>query len=173
MDKLRPEKLDLDSSDPEAGRKLIHWLRCAGSFIESINSTEKPLNKLEVLVQLVSHKVYEIFEESTTFDEAVQTLKEHFIKKQNVLFARHSLITRKQKEGEGVKDFVSSLNSLAKHCNFEAVDMLQNKSQYIRDAFVQGLRSPATRRKILESTKNRSSGNNNINHYIRRSTRRC
>ena len=114
MDKLRPEKLDIDIGDPEAGKKLTHWLRCLGYYIENINDPQRPVNKLQVLIQLVSHNIFELIEDATTFDGAVDTLKKYFVKESNVLYSRHALITCKQKDGQSKKEFVSVLNSLAK-----------------------------------------------------------
>ena len=60
MEKLRPERLDIESSDQQAGKKFIHWRRCAESFIKSLDNPEKPIDKLEVLIQLISHQIYEL-----------------------------------------------------------------------------------------------------------------
>ena len=152
MDKLRPDKLELEVSDPEAGKKLTHWLRCVGYYIESIDNPQKPVNKLQVLIQLVSHTIFELIEDATNYEGAVKILKGYFIKEANVLYARHALITCKQKEGQSIKEFVSILNSLSKQCEFTDVNASQNKNQYVREALVQGLRNPNTRRKVLESS---------------------
>ena len=45
MEKLRPERLDIESSDQQAGKKFIHWRRCAESFIKSLDNPEKPIDK--------------------------------------------------------------------------------------------------------------------------------
>ena len=148
---LRPEKLDIDSSDPECGKKWAHWKRCFKTYISSINTPEKPVNQLDYLIGLVSHSLYEHIEDSASYDAAETTLGNLFQKKINVLYARHLLLTRKQKEGETITDFISALKSLSKDCSFEAVDATQHKEAYIRDAFVTGLTNKDTKRKILES----------------------
>lgn len=149
---LKPEKLDLESSDPEASKKYKHWLRCFKSFCAAQEDPSK-INKLEYLISLVSHNIYEIVEECETYEAAVKILDASFIKKSNLLFSRHSLITRKQKDSETMKEFLAALNSLAKECSFEGVTAVQHREQFIRDAFISGLRTTSTKQKILESGK--------------------
>ena len=150
---LRPDTFDTDPSDPEASKKFQHWLRCSESFINSLNTADAPVNKLEVLIQLVSHTVYDIIEESSSYDDAIKALKAVYIKTPNILYARHSLITRRQKDGEGMLEFLTQLKILAKQGDFKAVTAEVHKEEYIREAFVSGLRNVDTKRKILESSK--------------------
>ena len=150
---LRPERLTLEASDPECSKRWAHWKRVFNSYITSIDSVEKPINKLDYLVSLVSHTIFELIEEAIDYTEALNILEETFKKDVNILFARHCLMTRKQKDGETMLDYVNELRSLAKQCAFEAVDASQHREFYIRDAFVSGLINIETKRKILESNK--------------------
>ena len=93
---LKPQTLELESSDPDAGKKLTHWIRCVTSFIKSMDTDkDDPVDHLEVLIQLVSHQLYELIEEAANFDAAIKILKDQFIKSPNIIYARHMLITKK------------------------------------------------------------------------------
>lgn len=154
---LKPEVFSTEPSDPEAAKKYNHWQRCATAFLNSIDDEKKPINKLEVFVQLVDHNVYALIEDADTYDEAVNILKGAYVKTQNILYARHALINRRQKEGESLLDFLSALKGLAKPCSFVEVTALVHKEEYIREAFVSGLRNRDTKQKILESSKTKLS----------------
>ena len=148
---LRPEKLDFDPSDPEITKKWSHWKRCFNVYINSITTEANPVNKLDYLVGLVSHNLYELIDEAATYQAAIDILDGVYKKSVNVLYARHLLLSRKQKEGESIQEFLSCLKSLSKNCDFKAVDAVQHTEGYIRDAFVSGLSNIGTRQKILES----------------------
>ena len=64
-----------------------------------------------------------------------------------------TLITRRQKDGEGMMEFLTALKVLAKSGGFQQVTAAVHKEEYIREAFVSGLRNMDTKRKILESSK--------------------
>ena len=148
---LRPDKLELESSDPECKKKWSHWKRIFNIYIDSINDPKTPVNKLDYLIGLVSHSNFDLIESSANFEAAIEIFDEHFGKKINIIHARHLLLSRKQKEGEGLQDFLTSLKSLSKDCDFAAVTAIQHQEGYIRDAFVSGLSSLSTKQKILES----------------------
>lgn len=84
---LKPDKLDLESSDPDSTKKFKHWKRCLNSFIKCIDSKEKPVDKLDILIQSVSYAVYETVEEAETFDDAIEILQGLYVKETNLLFA--------------------------------------------------------------------------------------
>ena len=149
---LAPEKIDFNTSDPEASKKWSHWKRCLTVYLESIEDPQKPINKLNYLIRNVSHEQYEIIEEAKDFKEAIELLDSIYKKKINILFARHVLLTRRQKESETTADYLLALKTLAKECNFEPVDAIKNREHYIRDSFVAGLCDREITQKILESS---------------------
>ena len=67
------------------------------------------------------------------------------------IFARHVHSTREQKEEETRDEYVQELLLLAKECNFQAVDAVQNRDDSVRDAFITGLRSNTIRQRLLEN----------------------
>ena len=149
---LAPEKLDFSTTDPEASKKWAHWKRCFTAYLESIEDTAKPIKKLNYLIRNVSHEQYEIIEEAATYDEAITLLDSIYKVKINILYARHVLLTRRQKDSESTTDYLLSLKGLAKQCSFEAVDAITNREHYIRDSFVAGLKNTEITQKILESS---------------------
>ena len=94
MDKfLRPGKLDADPSSRTA-EDWLHWIRTFENFV-SILPTEG-LNKLQVLTNHVSPRIFEYIEHCESYDDALATLKALYIKPTNEVFARHLLATRRK-----------------------------------------------------------------------------
>ena len=157
MPSIKPDKLDLEPSDPESSKKYKHWIRVFNAFVSAEESAVKEkdttVNKLDFLIALVNHSIYEVIEDASTYEDALKLLEDMFIQQKNILYTRHALITRKQKEGESLSEYVAALKSLAKDCAFESVTAVEHKETYIVDAFVSGLRNTDTKRKILESSK--------------------
>ena len=65
--------------------------------------------------------MYEFVKGCETYEAAINKLKSVYIKTPNVIFARHVLATRKQKQGENLRDFFQQLHVLSKDCNIQAV----------------------------------------------------
>ena len=63
------------------------------------------IDKLKVLLNCVSHQVYDHVEESETYDEAIRVLKALYVKTPNKIFARHLLATAKQEVGQSLDDY--------------------------------------------------------------------
>ena len=61
------------------------------------------------------------------------------------------LATTKQQAGQTLHDFLQTLVSLCKDCNFRAVTAEGYVQQIIRDAFINGLASSAIRQRLLEN----------------------
>ncbi|XP_050505365.1 uncharacterized protein LOC126883744 [Diabrotica virgifera virgifera] len=63
---------------------------------------------------------------------------------------KHILATRKQQINESIDQYAQQLKLLAKNCNFKAVSSEENKNDYIRDAFINGLVQSNIRQRLLE-----------------------
>ena len=50
-----------------------------------------------------------------------------------------------------VDTYMQDLEKIAKTCNFTAVNAEENKKQYIRDAFINGISSSSIRQRLLEN----------------------
>ena len=69
----------------------------------------------------------------------------------NEIYSRHLLATRKQEESESLDQYLQVLRRWSKDCNFAAVTPLENEQSYIRDAFINGIRSREIRQRLLEN----------------------
>ena len=67
------------------------------------------------------------------------------------MFARHRLATRRQQVGESLDEYLLTLKTLSKECNFRAVTATQHCEESIRDAFISGMQSPLIRQRLLEN----------------------
>ena len=68
MDRLlKPERLDTDPNSSSASKEWTHWLKTFQNFM-SVLPTEG-LNKLCVLTNYVTPKIYESFAECATYDD--------------------------------------------------------------------------------------------------------
>ena len=109
------------------------------------------LNKLCVLTNYVTPKIYESFAECATYDEAIQTLEALFAKPTNEIFARHLLATPCQHAGKTLDEYLQALKTLSKDCNFKSVTAALHREESIRDAFISGLQSSLIRQRLLEN----------------------
>ena len=150
MDKyLRPERLDADPNSSSAAQQWRHWNRTFTSFLSQLEG-QMP-NKLDVLINYVSPRVYDYIAECETYDDAVSVLESLYVKPKNEIFARHLLATRKQEAGESLDQYLQSLQQLSRDCNFKAVSAEQARDELIRDAFINGLSSVHIRQRLLEN----------------------
>ena len=74
-----------------------------------------------------------------TYDEAIQSLEEVFVKPKNKIFARHLLAMAKQEPGISLDEFLQKLCHLSKDCNFKAINAAKYCEESIQDAFINGL----------------------------------
>ncbi|GFT52189.1 uncharacterized protein NPIL_495871, partial [Nephila pilipes] len=109
-------------------------------------------NKLPLLSNYVTSNVYQFINDCTTYTGAIAILDSLFIKKRNVIFARHCLSTRNQQTEETVNEYLQVLNQLSKDCDFTDVKAEEYRKEYIRDAFIRGLKCPRIRQRLLENT---------------------
>ncbi|GFW01766.1 uncharacterized protein TNCV_1232661 [Trichonephila clavipes] len=109
-------------------------------------------NKLPLLCNNVTSNVYQFINDCTIYAQAIAILDYLFIKKRNVIFARHCLSTRNQQTEETVSEYLQILNQLSKDCDFTDVKAEEYRKEYIRDAFIQGLKCPRIRQRLLENT---------------------
>ena len=150
---LRPEKLETLPEDPDAAKVFEYWFKTFESFLSAVtNVTDNKgaVNRLALLTNYLSPQTYAYISEATEYEEAVQLLRSSYQKKKNVTFARHVLMTRLQAQNESIFQYVLALRGLAKECFFQAVSAEKYKNDMTRNAFINGLRSDTTRRRLLE-----------------------
>ena len=150
MDRLlRPERLDTDPNASSAAQEWTHWFKTFQNFLAVLPTAG--LNKLGVLTNFVSPKVYEAIADSDTYEAAIEILKDLYVKPSNEIFARYCLATRRQKAGESLEEFLQALRTLSKECNFKNVTAEQCREEAVRDAFISGLHSSLIRQRLLEN----------------------
>ena len=154
MDRLlRPEKLETLPEDPDAAKVFEYWFKTFESFLSAVTNVtdnEGAVNRLALLTNYLSPQTYAYISEATEYEEAVQLLRSSYQKKKNVTFARHVLMKRLQAQNESISQYVHALRGLAKECSFQAVSAEKYKNDMTRDAFINGIRSDTTRRRLLE-----------------------
>ena len=92
MDKvLRPERFEVLPNSNNAAKRWRHWLKTFKNFSTEVSRNRENLNKLTVLVNYVSSDVYELFNETATYDDALTLLKSLYVKTPNDIYARHAL----------------------------------------------------------------------------------
>lgn len=147
---LRPDKLDVLPSAPEASRVFKHWLfifsRYRASFSEASDD-----QLLGLLANALSAENFELISQETKFSDAMRILEENFIQPPNEVVARHTLATRTQNAAESIDEYVRCLQRLGQDCNFRNVTTEVYRDEYIRDSFINGLFSNQIRTRLLEN----------------------
>ena len=151
---LRPEKLDIDSHTPDAAAIYRFWERTLKNLITSTFAENTEAEKLLILTQFVTYKTFPIIEDAKEYSEALELLQNHFIKPKNVCYARHLLITRKQKSEESINDYITALRQLVRDGNYVAVTGQVRQDEAIRDTLISGIQSAEIRQRILEQEYN-------------------
>jgi hypothetical protein len=82
-------------------------------------------------------------DQKTKYNSVKEAFQNHFIKKRNPIYERAKFNQRKQEEGESVDTFITALHTLAKHCEYGAL-----QDQMIRDRLVVGLRDSVLSEKL-------------------------
>ena len=145
---LKPAVFDTCHNSPDAGTKWKHFYRTFRNFA---NSVEDQNIRLQLLINHVSADIFLLIEECQTYEQAVTTLQRLYVKPLNTIYARHKLITAKQKDGEDLDSFLQSLIAQSKECNFQAVTAAQHRDEYVRDSFISGIKSNQIRQRLLEN----------------------
>ncbi|KAG8177395.1 hypothetical protein JTE90_016738 [Oedothorax gibbosus] len=136
---LKPERFDVLPTVAEADAKWIHWKRTFTNFTNKIcDGTQE--SKLSLLCNYISAAVFLHIAEATCYSDAISILDSTYLVKKNDTFARHLLAIRNQQVSETVNDFLQALNQLSRNCDFRAVTAEQYRGEFIRDAFIRGLK---------------------------------
>ena len=147
MDKLmRSSRFDAEPNTLNAEREYKHWKKTFENYLEGATSEgDIPASlvrkKHHAFKNSVSANVFELIYDADNFNLTLQKLDEAFIKPINIIYNKHLLITSKQKQMQSIDSYMQGLEKLAQGCKLEAVDAKQNKEQYMRDAFTNGISS--------------------------------
>ena len=151
---MQTYRLDIELGSISAAKEWRHWLKTFENYIEVLTAAlpeERNIDKLEVLINCVSHQVYDHVEESEIYDEVIRVLKALYVKTPKKIFARHLLATAKQEVGQSLDNFLLTLTKLSKDCNFTYVTGEEYRKEMIRDAFINGITSHSIRQRLLEN----------------------
>ncbi|GFU60030.1 uncharacterized protein TNCV_3238091 [Trichonephila clavipes] len=124
--------------------------RSSKNIIHADSDDENDMNDEDPVPTLFEMRKF--INDCTTYAQAIAILDSLFIKKRNVIFARHCLSTRNQQTEETVSEYLQILNQLSKDCDFTDVKAEEYRKEYIRDAFIRGLKCPRIRQRLLENT---------------------
>ena len=155
---LRPNTLQLDPAASADGRNRIgflHWRCTLQDYMTAIKPAETDLTdevKFKILTNNITSSVYSLVMNETKYSEAMKLLENVFIKTNNANHARYMLATRRQQEGETVKQFHLALQNLARDCEFTEVTAVAHAEESIRTTFIAGLGSNEIRKRLLENT---------------------
>ncbi|GFW84309.1 retrovirus-related Pol polyprotein from transposon 17.6 [Trichonephila clavipes] len=148
---LKPERFDIDPTCSNSETKWRHWKKTFENFLGGIKTITEE-HKLPLLRNYVTSNVYQFINDCTTYAQAIAILDSLFIKKRNVIFTRHCLSTRNQQTEETVSEYLQILNQLSKDCDFTDVKAEEYRKEYIKDAFIRGLKCPRICLRLLENT---------------------
>ena len=172
MDRLlRPKILEIETTLPNAEKLYRHWKTTFENFLSNslpavadgtvgdaislaaaaTARAENECKKLQALVNNVSSNIWELINDCESYVAAIAVLDAAFIRPTSIVYNRHQLITAKQEAGQSIDAYLQNLQRIAKSCNFSAVTAEENKNQYIRDAFINGITSTGIRQRLLEN----------------------
>ena len=78
------------------------------------------------------------------YKDIIDALKAHYKPQTIVIYERFKFYSRNQKSGESINDYVASIKSLARTCEFK-----DNLEEALRDRFVMGLNSESIQQHLL------------------------
>ena len=144
---LKPERFEVEPISANAEKQYRHWKVTFTNYLESAlpdtdNADGNARKKWFALVNCVSADVCDFFSDATDFITGMRMLDDTYIKPENIVFNRHKLISAIQQPKQSVDNYLQELEKIAKTCDFKAVSADENKQQYIRDAFINGINSP-------------------------------
>jgi len=166
MDRLlRPKVFQTEASDPNAEKLYRHWKMTFQNYLETsipaVAANDENAEEVEeasarkrmyaLFNNISAELIFELVSECNEYDSAIQVLDTAYIKPTSVVYNRHKLITCKQDSSQSIDRFKQELQRLAKTCKLQAVSAEENKQQYIRDAFINGISSPHIRQRLLEN----------------------
>ena len=154
MDRLlKPQIFNADPGDPFAYKHYEHWVKTLTSFADAVEQSfrlpaaernadapDRVVDKLALLHCYLSSEIFDLIEESATYDKAKAILDQTFLKQKNTTYAR-LLLTREQKPRESIAEYSRELKSLAKDCDWRAVSAQEFQCELTRDAFITGITS--------------------------------
>ena len=144
----------LETFDVAAGNWASYSARLT-QFLTANNITDPDQQKATMLT-VIGGPAFDLLRDllapdepsSKTFDELKEVLGKHLMPKPLVIGERYRFYQRDQRQGEAIVDYVAELRRRSRTCDFQT-----HLAEALRDRFVCGLRSSATRKKLLVMSK--------------------
>ncbi|OUC47813.1 hypothetical protein D917_06637 [Trichinella nativa] len=113
-------------------------------------TVEPGIDLVKILRLYLTGSTFEYVQGCKTYDDTIAKLNEVYVKPKYVIFARHEFISRKQRDGESLEEFLHALQRLSKNCEYKNVTAEQYHEEMIRDAFINNMSSNEIRTRLLE-----------------------
>ena len=95
MDKVvKPDRLSLDPDSSQAFKQWKHWIKTLENYFEplaEIRGEGPAANKLRILISLVDFKVFDFIKDCDICEDAINQLKNMYVRAPNIIFARHTV----------------------------------------------------------------------------------
>ena len=104
--------------------------------LDTIQTLGVTPDKSSVLLSHIDWIVYEFIKGCNTYEEAIQTLENIYVKPTNEIFARHLLTSRHQISDESIDQFLQALRELSADCNYKPGTFEAFRKETIRDVFI-------------------------------------
>ncbi|KRZ69283.1 hypothetical protein T10_11777 [Trichinella papuae] len=145
---LSLNKLAIDPTAADAEKEWKFWLLQFQDFVQL--TMDPGVDLLKILRLYLTASTFEYVQDCKSYEEAIAKLNEVYVKPKNVILARYEFISRKQRDGESLEEFLRALQRLSKNCEYENVTAEQYREEMIRDAFINNMSSDEIRTRILE-----------------------
>lgn len=162
----QPQALTFETFDENVeifdnyAHRLENFLKLNGL---TADDAETESRKVMVLINCLGPKHYQLLSNLTspdlpatkTYTELMQLLKEHLSPRTNVLTEQHKFLSRAQRNGESISNYINALKELSKSADFKTscADANCKKSVInllLRAQFIRGLQDSEIREKILQ-----------------------
>ena len=117
---LKPSIFDTNPDSPTAAKEWNHWHKTFDNFLASITAHQP--DRLMTLTNYVNHSVYDLISDCGTYEAAVNTLRNIYVKPKSEIFSRHLLASRKQKPDR--------LMTLTNYVNHSVYDLISDCGTY-------------------------------------------
>ena len=153
---LEPEKLAIDPSTETAEDDWKFWLKTFTNFVEAMPQSEQELNRLTLLTVYLTARTYKLIANETTYDGAINTLRNIYVKPRNEIAPRHVLPTLQQQQGDNplmslLRLYLSKPQFHKHNRNFTNITAQKYRDTLRRDAFVQETLSNFMRWRFIQS----------------------
>ncbi|KRZ72456.1 Retrovirus-related Pol polyprotein from transposon 17.6 [Trichinella papuae] len=145
---LSLNKLSIDPTAADAEKEWKFWLLQFQDFVQL--TMDPGVDLLKILRLYLTTSTFEYVQDCKSYEEAIAKLNDVYVKPKNVIFARYEFISRKQRDGESLEEFLHALQRLSKNCEYKNVTAEQYREEMIQDTFINNMSSDEIRTRLLE-----------------------